>query len=271
MSANLRQSFLMSALSDLSDGARWFGPSGSFRSFRWLPRHYYPELWMSDPGRQGALVCYPFEILIPSANLFSRETPPIEHARRYFVKGYNQVFQAYRDIPHRIYAVEVSGFAMLAVFTGTFRLDRAPLRIDLSFMRRAGPMPTISDTRQCTTGRFLRAICLSPGQSALWVGEVLRTSDTEESALSAALIEMQMRRPDIAELFKSCRRAYPAYYIGRAGQRLIMMLGFGPEDPPALLLVIDQPDNGAILQKEARRRNRWRQAEKVRESFARSR
>jgi len=270
MSANLRQSFLMSALSDLSDGARWFGPSGSFRFFRWLPRHYYPELWMSDPGRQGALVCYPFESPILSASLFSRETPPIEHARLYFVKGYNQVFEAYRDILHRIYAVGASGFAMLAVFTGTFRLDRAPLRIDLSFMRRAGPMPTISDTRQCTTGRFLRAMCLSPGQSALWVGEVLRTSDTEESALSVALIEMQMRRPDIAKLFESCRRAYPAYYIGRARQGPIMMLGFGPEDPPALL-AIDQPDNGAILQKEARRRNQWCQVEKVRESFARSR
>jgi len=270
MSADLRQSFLMSALSDLSDGARWLGPSGRFRFFRWPPRHYYPELWMSDPGRQGAVGCSPFESPIPAAGLFSRETPPVEHARRYFVKGYNQVFEAYRDIPHRIYAAGASGFAMLAAFTGTFRADRAPLRIDLSFMRRAGPMPTISDTRQRTAGRFLRAMRLSPGQSALWVGEVLRTSDTEESALGAALVEMQMRRPDVAELFEACRRAYPAYYIGRAGRGPAMMFGLGPEDPPALL-AIDQPDDGAILQKEAQRRDRWRQAEKVRESFVRSR
>jgi len=270
MSADLRQSSLMSALSDLSDGARWLGPSGSFRFFRWLPRHHYPELWMSDPGRQGAVGCYPFERPILAAGLFSRETPPVEQARRYFVKGYNQVFEAYRDVPHRIYAVGASGFVMMAVFTGTFRVDRAPLRIDLSFMRRSGPMPTISDARQRTAGRFLRAMRLSPGQSALWMGEVLRTSDTEESTLGAALIEMQMRRPDIAEIFEACRRAYPAYYIGRPGQGPAMMLGFGPEDPPALL-AIDQPDDGAILQEEARRRDLWRQAEKVRESFARVR
>jgi hypothetical protein len=44
MNADLRQSFLMPSLFDLSDGARWLGPSGSFRFFRRLPCHYYPEL-----------------------------------------------------------------------------------------------------------------------------------------------------------------------------------------------------------------------------------
>jgi len=225
---------------------------------------------MSDPGRQVAVGCYPFESPIPTVSLFSHEMPSVEHACRYFVKGYNQVFEAYRDILQRIYAVGASGFAILAVFTGTLLVDRAPLRIDLSFIRRVGPMPPISDTCQHTASRFLRAMRLSLGQSALWVGKVLRTSDTEESALGAVRIEMQMRRPDIAELFEACRRTCPAYYIGRAGQGPVMMLGFGPEDPPTLF-AIDQPDNRAILQKEARRRDRWRQAEKVRESFVRSR
>ena len=271
MSTDLRQSFLMPTLSDLSDGSCWLGPSGSFRFFRRLHRHYYPERWMSDPGRQGAVGYYPFESPIPATSLFSRETPSVEHTYCYFVKGYNQVFEAYQDIPHRIDAVGASGFTMLAVFTGTFRVDRAPLRIDLSFMRRSDPMPTISNTRRRTAGRFLRAMRLSPGQSALWGGEVLiRTSDTEESALGAVLIEMQMRRPDIAELFEACCRTYPAYYIGRAERKPAMMLGFGSEDPPALL-AIDQSDDEAILQEEARRRDRWRQAEKVHEPFARSR
>lgn len=270
MSADPRQSSLMSALSDLSDGLRWLGPTGSFRFFRWLPRHHYPELWMSDPGRDGAAGCYPFERPIAAAGFFSREVPQVEQARRYFVKGYNQVFEAYRETPHRLYAVGASGFALMAVFTGSFQVERAPLRIDLSIMRRPGPIPAISDARQRTAGRFLRALRLSPNQSALWMGEVLRTSDTEESTLGAALIEMQMRRPEIAEIFEACRRAYPAYYIGRPGPGPALMLGFGAEDPPALL-AIDQPDDSAILQEEARRRELWRQAEKVRESFARNR
>lgn len=270
MSADTRPSSLTSGLADLSDGLRWLGPSGSFRFFRWLPRHQYPELWMSDPGRDGGVGCYPFERPIAAAGFFSREIPAVEQARRYFVKGYNQVFEAYREIPHRLYAVGASGFVLMAVFTGSFQVDRAPLRIDISIMHRPGPIPTISDARQRTARQFLRALHLSRNQGALWMGEVLRTSDTNEGALGAALIDMQMRRPEIAKIFDACRRAYPAYYIGRPGPGPALMLGFGPEDPPALL-AIEQPDDGAILQEKARRRDLWRQAERVRESFARGR
>jgi hypothetical protein len=46
------------------------------------------------------------------------------------------------------------------------------------------------------------------------------------------------------------------------------MLGFGPDDPPALL-AIDQPDDGAILQEDAQRRGLLRQDRLVRDSFAR--
>jgi hypothetical protein len=100
------------------------------------------------------------------------------------------------------------------------------------------------------------------------MGEVLKASDTEEGALGAALIEMQLRRLDVAEAFEACHRAYPAYYIGRPGNGPSIMLGFGPNDPPALL-AIDQPDDGAILQEDARRRDLLRQAQLVRDAFAR--
>lgn len=268
MSADLRQIALKSALFDLSDGLRWLGPSGSFRFFRWLPRHAYPELWMSDPGRDGAIAIYPFNTPIPAAGFFSREIPAVEQARRYFVQAHNTVFQAFSQEPHRTYSVGASGFVLTAVFTGSFQVQQAPLKLELSIMRRPGTIPTLGDARQRTAGRFLKALRLSPNQSALWMGEVLRASDSEDAALGAALLDMQLRRPEIAEMFEACRRAYPAYYIGRPGPGPAIMLGFGPSDVPALL-AIDQPDDGAALQEDAKRRDLWRQAQRVRNAFAR--
>jgi hypothetical protein len=268
MSAEPRQTAMRSATSDLSDGLRFLGPAGSFRFFRWLPHHTYPELWMTDPGRGNAFGRYAFERPISAAGFFSREVPAVEQARRYFVQGYNAVFKAYADEPHLTFAVGAAGFALMAVLTGSFRVDRMPMRLEISFLRRSGQMPSLSDARQRTSGRFLRTLKLSPGQSALWMGEVLKASDTEEGALGAALLGMQLRRPDVAEAFEACRRAYPAYYIGRPGNGPSIMLGFGPDDPPALL-AIDQPDDGAILQEDAQRRGLLRQDRLVRDSFAR--
>jgi hypothetical protein len=267
MSANPRQTAMRSATSDLSAGLRFLGPAGRFRFFRWLPHHTYPELWMTDPGRGNALGRYAFETPISAAGFFSREVPAVEQARRCFVQGHNVVFKAYADEPHRTFAVGTASFALMTVLTGSFRVDRAPMRLEISVLRRSGQMPSLSDARQRTAGRFLRTLKLSPGQGALWMGEVLKTSDTEESALGAALLEMQLRRPDVAEAFEACHRAYPAYYIGRPGNGPSIMLGFGPDDPP-VLLAIYQPDDDAILQEAARRNTLLHPAQIVRDPFA---
>jgi hypothetical protein len=268
MSADLRQTVIRSATSHLADGLDFLGPAGSFRFFRWLPSHTYPELWMTDPGRGNALGRYAFETPISAAGFFPRGLPAVEHARRCFVHGHNAVFKAYADEPHRTFAIGASGFALMAVFTGSFRADRAPICLDISLLHRSDRLPVLSDVRQRTAGRFLRALQLSPGQGALWMGEVLKASNTEDGALDAVLIEMQMRRAEVAELFETCCRSYPAYYIGRPGAGPSIMLGFGPDDPPALL-AIDQPDDGAILQEAARRRNLLRQGHRVQDAFAR--
>ena len=128
-------------------------------------------------------------------------------------------------------------------------------------------MPTISDARQRAAARLLCAIRLSRGQSVLWIGEVLRTSDAEEDRLGADFIEMQIPRRDIAKIFEVGRRTYPAYHIGRPDQGPTMILSFNPEDPP-VLLVIDQPDAGAFLRKEAWQRDRWRQMQQLHKSLA---
>lgn len=256
MSTNLHQIALKSALSDLSEGLRWLGPSGKFRFYRWLPRHAYPELWMSDPRRDNAVSTYPFDTPIPAAGFFSREVPAIEQARRYFVKAHNTVFQAFSQEPHRTYSIGTSGFVLMAVFTGSFQVQKAPLKLDLSIMRLPGTIPTFEDARQRTAGRFLKALRLSPNQSALWMGEVLRASNSEDAVLGAALLDMQLRRPEITKMFDACCRAYPAYYIGRPGLGPAIMLGFGPEDPPTLL-AIDQPDDGAASQEDAKQYDLW--------------
>jgi hypothetical protein len=46
------------------------------------------------------------------------------------------------------------------------------------------------------------------------------------------------------------------------------MLGFGPNDPP-VLPAIDRPDDGAIPQETARRRNLLRQGQRAHDVFAR--
>lgn len=263
MNPELRQHALKSALSSLADGTRWLGPSGSFRFFRWLPHQAYPKLWMSDPDHGGAVIAYSFERPIVAAGLFSREIPSVEQARRHFVQAYNTVVQAFSNEPHRIYATGTSGLVLMAAATGSFQVQRAPLRLEISVMQRPGALPTFNETRQRTAGRFLRALRLSPNQSALWMGEVLCASESAEAALGATLIDMQLRRPEIAELFDACRRAYQVYYIGRPGTGPAIMLGFGVDEPPALL-AIDQPDDGAILQEEAQQRSLWRQMQQER-------
>lgn len=217
---------------------------------------------MSDPERNGVVSAYRFEQPISSRGFFSRETPAVEYARRYFVRAHNTVIEAFSPEPHRIYAIGASGLVLMVVVTGSFQVQRTSLRLKISVMQRPGTLVTLSDMRQRTAGRFLRALRLSPNQGAIWMGEVLRASDSEDATLGAILIDMQLRRPEIAELFEACRKVYPAYYIGRPGPGPAIMLGFGPNDVPALLAV-DYPDDGAILQEEARQRSLSRQKQRV--------
>jgi len=99
------------------------------------------------------------------------------------------------------------------------------------------------------------------------MGEALRTSDAKQDRLGTDLIEMQIPRPNIADFFEVRRRAYLFYDISRADQGPTMILGLNPEDPP-VLIVINQPDAGAFLRKEAWQRNRWRQMQQLHKSLA---
>jgi hypothetical protein len=267
-SADLRRIAIRSALPHLADGPDFLGPAGSFRFFRWLSGHVDPEPWMTDPGRGSALGRHAFDAPISAVGFLSHDPPAVERAQRCFVQGHSTVCKAYADVPHRTFATDASGFAPIAAFAGSLRADRVPIRPDVNLLHSSDRLPVLSDIRQRTAGRFLRALRLSPGQSALWMGEALKASSTEDGALDAALIEMQMRRAEVAELFEACRSSYPAYCIGRPGAGPSIMLGFGPNDPP-VLPAIDQPDDGAILQETARRRNLLRQGQRAQDVFAR--